>query len=83
MGEIELAGGKAPTGRNERERVSQRHGVTCEAVPQETRPSGDGEAKDRGLPSGNLRDDNDATRQKNQQESPVNDERWYKEVKYD
>ena len=83
MGEIELAGGKAPTGRNERERVSQRHGVACEAVPQGTRPSGDGKAKDLGLPSGNLRDDNDATRQKNQQESPVNDERWYKEVKYD
>jgi len=60
-----------------------RHGVACEAVPQWTRPSGDGEAKDRGLPSGKLRDDNDATRQKNQQESPVNDERWYQEVKYD
>jgi len=40
-----------------------RHGVACEAVPQGTRSSGDGESKDRGLPSGNQRDDNDATRQ--------------------
>ena len=47
-----------------------RQGVACEAVPQWTRPSGDGEAKDRGLPLGNLRDDNATTRQKNQLKSP-------------
>ena len=36
-----------------------------------------GEAEDRWLPSGNQRDDNDATRQKNKFYGVVSDGNWY------
>ena len=36
-----------------------------------------GEAEDRGLPLGSMRDVNDATRQKNQLDSPDPEGNWY------